>query len=93
MEQISKILSSYLREIADKIDLGECALSEPEQIALLKQIAHQKVNKSQAADLLGISVRTFDRKVQNREIPQGKKDLGSNQLYWYRDELELIQNY
>ena len=48
---------------------------------------HVKVNKTQAAEFLHISSRTFDRKICNGELPIGKKDIGSNQLYWYKDEL------
>ena len=48
---------------------------------------HIKVNKTQASDFLHISTRTFDRKINDGELPAGKKDIGSNQLYWYKDEL------
>ena len=48
---------------------------------------HIKVNKTQASDFLHISTGTFDRKINDGELPAGKKDIGSNQLYWYKDEL------
>jgi predicted DNA-binding transcriptional regulator AlpA len=48
---------------------------------------HVKINKTQASDFLHISTRTFDRKINDGELPVGKKDVGSNQLYWYKDEL------
>lgn len=87
MIDLRKVVTSYLRDSANKIDSGECGLEESEIIYLAQSILHIKVNKSQAANFLGISTRTLDRRIMSGEIPQGKKDLGSNSLYWFKDEL------
>ena len=84
---IVNVISNELRRIADKIDTGECALTEDECLELLSHIAHQKLNKTEAADLLGISTRTFDRKIDEGIYPQGQKVRGQNTLIWYKDEL------
>ena len=81
------ILTKYLRELADKIDSGECALTEEEKLDLLSQIAHTKINKTEAADMLHMSTRNFDRKIKDGEIPAGIHERGSKQLIWYKDEI------
>ena len=81
------IVSQYLRESADKIINDECGLDENELVELSQCILHIKVNKVQAADFLHISTRTLDRRIESGDLPPGHKEFGSNQLYWYKDEL------
>lgn len=85
--EMKYIIADFLVESADKIRKNECGLQESEIVYLASQIMHVKVNKTQAAEFLHISSRTFDRKICDGELPIGKKDIGSNQLYWYKDEL------
>lgn len=85
--EMKYIIADFLIESADKIRKNECGLQESEMVYLASQIMHVKVNKTQASDFLHISTRTFDRKINDGELPAGKKDIGSNQLYWYKDEL------
>lgn len=85
--EMKYIIADFLVESADKIRKNECGLQESEMVYLASQIMHVKVNKTQASDFLHISTRTFDRKINDGELPAGKKDIGSNQLYWYKDEL------
>lgn len=86
-----KLLANELRNFADKLDSDECNLSPTEQAALLANISHTELNKTEAAELLNMSTRTFDRKIQAGEIPAGQHKRGSNALIWYKDEiLDLI---
>ena len=85
--EMKYIIADFLAESADKIRKNECGLQESEIVYLASQVMHVKVNKTQASDFLHISTRTFDRKINDGELPAGKKDIGSNQLYWYKDEL------
>ena len=91
---LKSILINYLRESADKLAKDECALDDVEIAELAGNLLHVKVNKTQAAKLLNISTRTFDRHIETGELPAGRKDLGSNQLYWFKDELygNIIRN-
>lgn len=81
------VIAEFLHDSANKIVNDECCLNNEEICYLASQVMHIKVNKTQAADFFHISTRTFDRKICDGEIPVGKKDIGSNQLYWYKDEL------
>lgn len=60
--EMKYIIADFLAESADKIRKNECGLQESEIIYLASQIMHVKVNKTQAAEFLHISSRTFDRK-------------------------------
>lgn len=81
------VIAEFLHDSANKIVNDECGLDNEEICYLVSQVMHIKINKTQAADFLHISTRTFDRKICDGEIPVGKKDIGSNQLYWYKDEI------
>ena len=85
--EIKYVVAEFLKDSADKIMKNECGLDDNEILYLASQIMHVKINKTQASDFLHISTRTFDRRVNDGELPVGKKDVGSNQLYWYKDEL------
>lgn len=89
---LRNILANILRDFARKLDNDECELSAEEQEQLLAQIAHIPMNKTEAANYLNMSVRTFDRHVSNGDLPNGKHTIGSKQLYWYKDELITIKN-
>ena len=84
---IKDIVADYLHESANKIKNNECGLSESEIIEIAQCIMHVKINKMEASDFLHMSTRNFDRKIEYGELPEGRKDIGSNQLYWYKDEL------
>lgn len=81
------IIADFLKDSANKIVNNECGLDDQEILYLASQVMHVKLNKTQASDFLHLSTRTFDRKINNGELPIGKKDIGSNQLYWFKDEL------
>lgn len=84
---IKQLLSKYLRDVADKIDAGNCEITEGEAMELLSQISHEPLSKTQAYQLLGISRAKFDQMVKDGELPKGQKRLGFKELVWYKDEL------
>ena len=86
---LKHLVADFLRESADKIEQGTCGLEEDELLQLTSTLMHQKLNKSEAASLLNISTRQFDRKIESGELPKGTHTLGSKQLYWYKDEILL----
>lgn len=84
---LRNIVSEYLRDAADNIQNNSCGLTEEEIQDLIKQLMHIELNKTEAAEYLGMSTRTFDRKIENGELPIGKHIRGSKNLIWYKDEL------
>lgn len=92
MDNLKNIISTYLRQTADSIDSDSCILSQEESNYLLSQIMHIELKKSEAAERLGISTRTFDRRVSAGELPQGKHVMHHKDLVWYLDEIISKEN-
>lgn len=87
MIDLKKILANYLRESADNIESGSCIINDEESKQLMRQIMHIELKKSEAAERLGISTRTFDRRVNAGELPPGKHVIHHKDLIWYLDEI------
>lgn len=85
---LSKLLSSHLREIADKLDAGNTNITEEQAIDILSSISHIKLTKEEVCDEFGLSRATFDRYVLNGYIPRGVKEKHKTNLVWYKDEIE-----
>ena len=47
-------------------------------------------NKREASDLLGLSVRQFDRKIRKGEITNGRKIRGITALYWDKTYIDKL---
>lgn len=46
--------------------------------------------KKEASDLLGLSVRQFDRKIRKGDIRNGRKIRGITALYWDKDYIDKL---
>ncbi len=88
MLSLKSIIANILDDYSSKIRTGTCELSEEDALQLISNIAHIKLTKKDAAERLNISERTFDRKINNGELPVGKKTIGETKLTWFLDELE-----
>lgn len=86
---IQKIVGQYLIDAGQKILDGTCSMSQEEINHLASTIIHKELNKTEAAELLNMSVRNFDRHIEKGDIPAGQTKRGSKQLIWYEDELLL----
>lgn len=53
---------------------------------LIRTKVKTEVSREKASRLLGISTRTFHRKVKSGEIPQGHRD-GHKELSWFVDDI------
>lgn len=84
---LNHIIATHLREVADKIDQNTCGLTSSEIKTFATVFMHEEMNKTEASEFLNMSTRTFDRKIENGELPQGKHIRGSKNLIWYKDEL------
>ena len=89
MFDFKKLISKYLRELADNIDADNSEISEKDAIEILSVIAHYPMSKAQAHQYLNMSRATFDLLVATNKIPQGKKRVGFREKVWYKDELDI----
>lgn len=94
--QMLEVLKRHLLRIVDDIDSGNCNLSEEEleqTITLLQQFntRTQYLNRTQAAEHLHLSQRTFDRYVHDGIIPPGQHRRGDKQLFWSAADLDQVK--
>ena len=82
MMKIKTILIKFLEETLENLKSDNSNLTEEDAINLLSQIANININKQEAASRLGISEKTFDRKINAGEIPQGIKPYKETKLRW-----------
>lgn len=87
---ISKLVCKHLRDVANKIENGECELNKDDACKILSVIAHEPLTKEEACSHLNLSRSRFDDFVRLGIIPKGSKRRGTSTLYWYKDELDLI---
>lgn len=89
MFDFRQLVVKYLRELADKIEVGNSEISESEAMDILKVVAHESLSKSQAASYLRVSPQHFDLLIRQKQIPQGRKITGYKEKRWYKDELDV----
>lgn len=88
MLNFKKIVSKYLREVADKIDAGTSEISEQDAMKICSVIAHEVLSKEQACGYLNLSRSRFDDLVRDNSLPRGQKRVGFKELVWYKDDLD-----
>lgn len=89
MNTLTKIVLKELRKVADKIESGNCELTEEEAIDILKVVANEAMSKDQACSYLNLSRSRFDDLVKEGKLPKGKKRRGFKELVWYKADLSL----
>lgn len=88
MQALKKLITKLLRETADKIDSGNCELSESEAMDIMSVFSHQVMSKEDACIYLNLSRSRFDDLVREKKLPKGKKRRGFKELVFYKDELD-----
>lgn len=88
-----KVLRKLLQKVIDDIDCGNCHMTDNELQTItdgLRRLTREDkmMSKYEACRYLGISRATFDRKVKDNMLPQGKKRAGFKELAWSQRELD-----
>lgn len=91
MQPLKNILVKLLRDTANKIDAGNCEMSEEEAIAIINNMTHIALSKEMACKHLNMSRSKFDDMVRAGSIPKGRKRVGFKELIWWKDELDLVK--
>ena len=91
MYEFRRMVVKYLREIADKIEVGTSEISESQAMDILSVVAHEAMSKEQACNYLNLSRSRFDDLVREGKLPKGKKRVGFKELVWYKDELDMCK--
>ena len=91
MFEFRRMVVKYLREIADKIEVGTSEISESQAMDILSVVAHEAMSKEQACNYLNLSRSRFDDLVREGKLPKGKKRVGFKELVYYKDELDMCK--
>lgn len=86
---LKKAVAKILREVADKIDSGNCELSEDQAMDIISALSHEILSKDEACGYLNLSRSRFDDLVREGVIPRGRKRRGFKELIFYKDELDI----
>ena len=91
-----QIIRTLLQKFIDDIDADNTNMSYEQQCNLLRVLSNvnigqdNEMNKTQAADYLGVSRATFDNYVHDGFIPRGKQVGKFKELRWYKSDSFLF---
>ena len=91
-----KIIRTILQKWIDDIDANNTNLSYEQQCDLIRIMSNvdlgqeNEMNKTQAAEYLGVCRATFDNYVRDGFIPQGRQVGKFKELRWYKSDLDLF---
>ena len=91
-----KIIRDTFQKFVDDIDAGNSNLNYEQQCSILRILSNvnlgqeNEMNKTKAADYLGVSRATFDNYVSRGWIPKGKQIGDFKELRWYKSDLDIF---
>lgn len=91
-----KIIKQLLEQFINDIDADNSNLTYEQQCNIIQVLSNvnlgqeNEMNKTQAADYLGVSRATFDNYVHDGYIPKGKQIGKFKELRWYKSDLDLF---
>ena len=88
-EFLKKQIVKALKETADRIEAGNCELSESEAMDIMSVLSHQVMSKEDACIYMNMSRSKFDDLVREGKLPKGRKRRGFKELVFYKDELDM----
>ena len=91
MISLKELIIKYMRDVADKIEVGTSEISESQAMDILRIVAYETMSKEQACIYLNLSRSRFDDLVREKKIPEGKKRMGFKEKVWYKDELDTCK--
>ena len=89
------LIKTILQKFIDDIDADNSNLSYEQQCDIIRVLSNvnagqdNEMNKTQAADYLGVSRATFDNYVHDGFLPKGTKVEGFKELRWYKSDLDV----
>lgn len=89
-------IKTILQKSIDDIDADNTNLNYDQQCDIIKILSNvdigqeNEMNKTEAADYLGVSRATFDNYVRDGFIPKGKQIGKFKELRWYKSDLDMF---
>ena len=91
-----QIIKQLLEQFINDIDADNSNLTYEQQCSIIQILSNvnlgqeNEMNKTQAADYLGVSRATFDNYIHDGYIPKGKQIGKFKELRWYKSDLDLF---
>lgn len=91
-----KIIRTILQKFIDDIDSDNSKLNYEQQCNVIRILSNvnlgqdNEMNKTQAADYIGVSRATFDNYVRDGFIPRGRQVGNFKELRWYKSDLDIF---
>lgn len=91
-----ELIKTLLQKFIDDIDADSTNISYEQQCDIIRILSNvnsgqdNEMNKTQAAEYLGVSRATFDNYVHDGFIPKGKQVGNFKELRWYKSDLDLF---
>lgn len=91
-----QLIKTLLQQYIDNIDANNTNLNFEQQCQVLKILSNvdigkdNEMNKTDAAEYVGVSRATFDNYVRDGFIPKGVKVGQFKELRWYKSDLDLF---
>lgn len=91
-----QLIKQILQKFIDDIDADNTNLNYEQQCNVIRVLSNvnlgqdNEMNKTQAADYLGVSRATFDNYVRDGLIPKGKQIGKFKELRWYKSDLDIF---
>ena len=91
-----QLIKQILQKFIDDIDADNTNLNYEQQCNIIRVLSNvnlgqdNEMNKTQAADYLGVSRATFDNYIHDGFIPKGKQIGKFKELRWYKSDLDLF---
>jgi len=91
------LIKELLLQLVARIDAGNCSMTEEDYDKVIEQIKHfsmadTKYSKYQACKYLNMCRATFDNHVRAGDIPEGRKQQGFTELFWYKKDLDKYRS-
>lgn len=86
-----KVIKEQLQKIINDIDSGNSNIEKEDMESLtatLVRIHEQKLSKYQAMEYLNCKDSKFDKLVRLGKLPQGRKQIGFKELFWYKSDID-----
>lgn len=95
--QKQDLIKESFRKIANEMDCGNSTFTDEQCDVILDSFnkltnIENKLSKYQACKYLNISRATFDNWVKSGKIPEGRKEQGFKEKFWYLSDLKDLKN-
>ena len=92
-----ELLKNSLLYLVEGINGGNTTFTDEECDALLDVIkkavkSDDKLSKYQACKYLNVSRATFDNWVRDGKIPEGRKEAGFKEKFWFKEDLMKLKD-